>query len=387
MKSDKTKSAPKKANATRRRNMWTEKEDILLRSLVKKITTPDMGWHNIAAKVTGRSAKQCRERWVNHLQPNLKKGNWTEEEHALIVSLQEELGNQWSKIASNLEGRTDSDVKNYWYSMKKRRRRVNKPWTEQEDAELKALHSSLGNKWKRISATIGRSVGEVKSRCSRICVQQVNEQPLTASSSRRGTSSVQENKTSFNSKNKIGASDAAPKPFLLTVASTSTDNSTTGRFVNLLPGFSAETRHVNETCLLPFSPLLRSSKKRKTAATARATPLDRPFHPPKLQSYRQSNLSHAVAVSIDDATPANVELVSFQGAKGGAGTEISDENWSPQVYESVQKRISNDDSPNPHLDLFFDQFENRGPSIGVMNDTPLRSPLQYALFTPEMLHH
>ncbi len=65
-----------------------------------------MGWHNIAAKVKGRSAKQCRERWVNHLQPNLKKGNWTEEEHALIVSLQEELGNQWSKIASNLEGKS-----------------------------------------------------------------------------------------------------------------------------------------------------------------------------------------------------------------------------------------------------------------------------------------
>jgi hypothetical protein len=31
------------------------------------------------------SAKRCRERWINHLNPNLIKGNWTVEEDSMIV--------------------------------------------------------------------------------------------------------------------------------------------------------------------------------------------------------------------------------------------------------------------------------------------------------------
>jgi len=42
----------------------------------------------------GRSGKQCRERWVNHLKPEVKKGGWTHEEDELILQKQAELGNQ-----------------------------------------------------------------------------------------------------------------------------------------------------------------------------------------------------------------------------------------------------------------------------------------------------
>eukprot|EP00569_Conticribra_weissflogii_P017984 CAMPEP_0171444646 /NCGR_PEP_ID=MMETSP0881-20121228/33994_1 /TAXON_ID=67004 /ORGANISM="Thalassiosira weissflogii, Strain CCMP1336" /LENGTH=128 /DNA_ID=CAMNT_0011968425 /DNA_START=723 /DNA_END=1106 /DNA_ORIENTATION=+ len=128
--------------------------------------------------------------------------------------------------------------------MKKRRRQVNKPWTEQEDAKLKELHSKLGNKWKRISATIGRSVGEVKSRSSKICVQHIKNHPLP--SSRKGIPHSQENTRSFDSANKIDGFDFSSKSSLLEVVSTSsnTTNTESRKFVNLLPGFSAESRHV-----------------------------------------------------------------------------------------------------------------------------------------------
>jgi len=168
--------------------------------------------------------------------------------------------------------------------------------------------------------------------------------------------------------------------------SSNTTNTESRKFVNLLPGFSAKGRHVNTTCLVPFSPLLRSSRNTKVAATPGATPLRRPLPPPKRQSHGQYALSNEVAVSIEDATPANMELGSCQFDIGSAVTKIRCANRSPKLSCSIQKsKIPNSESPYPHIDLFFDQFENRGPPIGIMSDTPLRRPLHYALFTPETL--
>jgi hypothetical protein len=62
-------------------------------------------------------AKKCRERWKNHLNPTLIKGNWSKEEDGLIIRLQKEIGNKWSEIASHLPARTEHSVKNRFYSL------------------------------------------------------------------------------------------------------------------------------------------------------------------------------------------------------------------------------------------------------------------------------
>ena len=63
--------------------MQTREEDDLVVQLVMQHGPKN--WSNIAKHLPGRIGKQCRERWHNHLNPDIRKERWTEQEDQAII--------------------------------------------------------------------------------------------------------------------------------------------------------------------------------------------------------------------------------------------------------------------------------------------------------------
>jgi hypothetical protein len=103
------------------RTPWTEQEDIQLNSLVE--LHGSKAWTKIASVLVGRTSKQCRERWINRVNPELNITPWTPEELDILTSAYEEMGSKWSRIEQRLPGRSANGIKNCWNSLMRKRER------------------------------------------------------------------------------------------------------------------------------------------------------------------------------------------------------------------------------------------------------------------------
>ena len=148
--------------AIRQQNKWSVDEDNLLREAV--VRHSECNWKGIASEVVGRSHVQCLQRWKKALKPGIRKGHWTlSEDEALRAAVSKNLRN-WGMVANLVQGRTSKQCRERWQNHLSPC--INhQSFLPEEDQRLQEAHQQVGCQWAKIAQVLpGRSQEAIKIR-------------------------------------------------------------------------------------------------------------------------------------------------------------------------------------------------------------------------------
>ncbi|KAK8878444.1 hypothetical protein M9Y10_005217 [Tritrichomonas musculus] len=96
------------------RHKFTSEEDEKITRLVEE---HGRDWRLVANEIPGLNSRQCRERYVFYLDPNIANQEWSEDDMQKLIELVQEYGKTWTKITQFFPNRSVINVKNQWQKM------------------------------------------------------------------------------------------------------------------------------------------------------------------------------------------------------------------------------------------------------------------------------
>jgi len=126
---------------------WTREEDELLISLAEKYN--EKHWKEISKMFENKNSLQCFSRY-KRIRPGIIKGSWKKEEDQEILRLVHKYGKAWSKISKILNTRNGKQIRDRFINVLDPEIRKGK-FTEEEDKKLVSLFQQFGPKWATIS--------------------------------------------------------------------------------------------------------------------------------------------------------------------------------------------------------------------------------------------
>ena len=153
-------------NKSMLKSKWTGEEDDYLMATIA--TNPNISWSEVAEGLDGRTGQQCLHRYTKSLNPEIKHGRWTPEEDAILTeavtgSMSQNNGRiVWRDVRESIPNRTDSQCRERWLnaldpSVKKGR------WTSEEKRllmEVVAKYGDTGEDRCSMPSTLGNGYGE-----------------------------------------------------------------------------------------------------------------------------------------------------------------------------------------------------------------------------------
>lgn len=140
---------------------WTDEEDKLLIELIND--KYGKKWRFISQHFINKTKFDCYSRFIQ-INPNIKKGKWTEEEDEKIVLLVSEHGYDWAKIADIIKNRTSKQIRSrYIYYLDSGLDKSD--FTKEEDELIKKLYPIFKTNWaKYINYLPNRSAKIIQNR-------------------------------------------------------------------------------------------------------------------------------------------------------------------------------------------------------------------------------
>ena len=195
---------------------WTKDDDMRLTEIMKKYKNP-RDWDPIAKEHgCGKTPKECHERWIRYLKPGVRKGQWTDYEDSIVIEAvttsSEQPFTRWSDLAQRLPGRVGKQIRDRWVNHLNPN--INHlPFSREDDLLLWEGHKKLGKRWVEISTKFfdsNRSENHIKNRWYSASFKKFisNEFGPEAYSGNKNSKSKDESGSS-KSKKKVKADDDA----------------------------------------------------------------------------------------------------------------------------------------------------------------------------------